>query len=406
MTTPMSRTGRSTAFVFALLLVAQGAAGCATTSGSSADAQAAPGPTPSAGHSSTFADYPVDENPRLAIRWRRNVGVDGLQKFQPREYAKPVLWRRSNRYDVITSTRAGHIAELRAGDGHLRWDAYLEEPVHAAPAVTRSRVFVGTIAGNLVALDRKSGDELWRISRSHGISSQPAVTDQAVLFVTNNDALVAVSPEDGSELWSFERSTPQEFTVKGAGSPVVRDGIVYCGFSDGSLVALDVASGRRIWLADLSGGEAEYADIIAPIVVREDKIFAASYASGVYALEPSSGDVLWSRSLENVSSMETAGLSMYVTLATGRVLALSSEDGSSLWGFQFEEYLPVEATQAGPFLFVSTGSGPLYLLSRSSGHPLMRWDPSSGFNTPAVFTENRGFVLSNRGFLYAFDVAW
>ena len=184
------------------------------------------------------------------------------------------------------------------------------------------------------------------------------------------------------------------------------NGRVYAGFSDGNLVCLNVGDGSEIWISDLSGGGTEFTDVISPIVLDDDRIFAGSYSAGVHALDRGSGQVIWTKSMDNVSSIEPAGQWLYVTQATGRVAALSKNRGAPQWGLQLRRHLPVEVTQAGPFLFVSMGNGPLYVISRATGHPLTRWAPTNGFNTKAVFHERRGFVLSNRGFLYGFSVAW
>ena len=390
---PTPRVYRLTALVL-LTGLAAGLVGCATQTVSSET------------NSPTFQDYPLDENPRIDVRWRKDVGLEGLQTYRPREQASPTLIPRTDRYDLGVGTGSGMVYILRAGDGQERWRRSLKHGIRAAPTVGAQRMYVGTAGGQIVALDRKTGETVWSVNRRFGIESKLALTPNLVLAATNGGTLVALSRGDGSVVWTYERSAPKEFTVQGTGAPVVADGRIYAGFSDGTLVSLNAEDGSEIWNTDLSGGGADFTDIISPIVLDDERIFAVSYSAGVHALDRASGQVTWTKSMDNVSSLEPAGQWLYVTQATGRVAALSKNRGTEQWGLKLQEDLPVEATQAGPFLFVSTGSGPLYVVSRATGHPLTKWGPSNGFNTKTVFNERHGFILSNRGYLYSFSVAW
>lgn len=383
---------------FAALVLVTGLAaalvGCATESVSSKT------------NSPTFQDYPLDENPRIRVNWRKNVGLEGLQTYRPREQASPTLIPRTDRYDLAVGTGSGMVYILRAGDGKERWRRSLDHGVRAAPAFDADHIYVATAGGQIAALDRKTGETVWSVNRRYGVESKLAVTKNFVYASTNGGTLLALNRTDGSVEWTYSRPTPQEFTVQGTGAPVAANGRVYAGFSDGSLVCLNGGDGSEIWNADLSGGGTDFTDVISPIVLDDDRIFAVSYSAGVHALDRGSGQVIWTKTMDNVSSLEPAGQWLYVTQATGRVAALSKNRGAEQWGLQLQENLPVEAAQAGPFLFVSTGNGPLYVISRATGHPLTKWAPSNGMNTQAVFHERSGFILSNRGYLYSFSVAW
>jgi len=197
------------------------------------------------------------------------------------------------------------------------------------------------------------------------------------------------------------RETGDELTVA-----VIAGETVYCGFADGTLAALDLASGDTRWTSDLTEGESDFTDIDEPVVVEDNRVYALSHGVGMFALDRRTGNPVWRTSLQNAASYVLHENSIYVAVATGRVLALDTEDGEGEWSFKLETYLPVELSPAGPYLLVSTSSGPLYVLDRETGYPFSTWKPSSGFNTPVVLTSHAGYLFSNRGYLYSFRLAY
>lgn len=355
---------------------------------------------------SAYRTEPAAEAPRIDVDWRRSVDDQQVGDYRPRQFASPTIVRGRDSRDLVVGTDAGRVYRLRAADGRVEWTHDVDGAVHAAPAASRRRVLVGTVSGALHAFDRASGEELWQRDYEYGLESPPALVDGDVYFTTNKGQLIAADGETGEERWTYSRSTPKEFTMKGSGTPRVADGTVYCGFADGKLVALDADSGDEQWVADAAGGEIDFGDVDAPVFIGDDRVFATSYGGGIGAFRRNGGSPVWNRNFENVSGVDRGGSTLYAAIATGRVVALDVEDGSSIWGFEFQNDLPVEVTVAGPYLFVATGSGPLYVLDRQTGYPLLRWRPSPGFNTAPVFSRRGGYVMTNKGYVYGFRLAY
>ena len=353
-----------------------------------------------------FATEPVAPSPRLEIRWRESVDTAVAWAYRDRQYAAPALLRTADRRELLVGTDSGWLYRYRASDAKMRWRRDLGGPIHATPAPTDDRIFVGTLHGTLYALDRKTGETDWKIENDREIESQPAVADGLVFYTTNAGRLVAADVTSGEVAWEYSRSTPKEFTIKGSGTPVVHGHTVYCGFADGVVAALDTRSGAQRWLADVTGGKTEYTDVDGPVFVRDDRVYVASYGSGVAALDRNTGSAVWSHPFENIAAAVMAERSIYITLATGRVVGLDAETGESKWGFRMANNLPVDISQAGSYLFVSTGNGPMYVLDRATGYPMLKWNPSSGVNAPVTFSETAGYMLSNKGYLYSFQVAY
>lgn len=356
--------------------------------------------------SAAYRTEPAAEAPRIDVDWRRGLDVQEVGDYRPRQFASPTLVRGRESRDLVVGTDDGTVFRLEAASGEIQWEKTVDGAVHASPAASSQRVVAGTVSGSVHAFDRGSGEEIWQQSYDYGVESPPTIADGIVYLTTNAGRMIALDASTGKEEWTYSRSTPKEFTIKGAGTPRVVDDTVYCGFADGKLVALNVDSGDERWVADAAGGEVEFADVDAPVFVGEDRVYATSYGGGIGAFRRKGGGPVWSRTFENVSGVDRGGSTLYAAIATGRVVALDVEDGSSVWGFEFQNDLPVEVTVAGPYLFVATGSGPLYVLDRQTGYPLLRWRPSPGFNTEPVFSRRGGYVMTNKGYVYGFRLAY
>jgi outer membrane protein assembly factor BamB len=355
--------------------------------------------------SATFSAEPIAPAPRLALEWRKGVDASGPE-YRPRQYADPVVARGTDRRDLYVGTDAGQVYCLRAGDGKTRWKRSFDEPIHAAPAVSDRQLVVATTFGTLVGLNRSDGSTAWRFDVESGIDTPPETGRGLAVVTTVAETVIAIDRQTGDKAWSYSRQKPQKFTVKGGGRPTIQNKTAYVGFSDGYLVALNMLSGEPRWTADLSADNKEYVDIVARPRVHGGRVYAVSYANGVYALDTNDGGIIWRRPFENVSDLELTSDTTYLTIATGRVVAVDTESGDTKWGFSMTDNLPVGLSQAGPYLFVSTSSGPLYVLDRQSGYPFERWRPSNGFGTSVAFSTNAGYALSNGGYLYRFRLAF
>ena len=353
----------------------------------------------------------VAAKPELKLIWRAHVSGMESFEFRPQEYAAPYFVLRSD--DVITGTSDGYVTRLRAGSGEIVWRKLLTStredgllPVHADPIVADGIIYVGTINGSILALDYNDGTILWEYRAEDAIESTLAIEEGRIFFTDTREILYALDAETGKLLWRFQRPTPEFFTIKGAGTPVVDGDAVYCGFADGTLVAVQIDTGEIIWTSDLTNEQVEFTDIDMPVIIGERTLYVGSYSGGVFGISRLDGTIQWRVDVASVAQVKRYDGMLYVASAQGRVVAIDGISHKPVWSFLFKEDSPVELVPHGPYVFVSTSSEPLMILDRQTGKPLSKWNPSTGFNTPVVFDGNRGFILSNGGYLYSFELAF
>lgn len=365
----------------------------------------------------SFKAKPLSKAPVLKFDWRKRVRPKVHWAYKTREYSDPVYV--DSRDDLIVANALGEVTRMRAGNGKVIWRKKLlgldkePMPVHANMVVTKDMVYVGTLNGTVHALKLSDGSSVWQYRAEDAVESTLVFSEGRLLFTDSREILYALDAETGKLLWRYQRPTPEFFTIKGGGVPVVDDGSVFCGFADGTLAALELDTGNLLWTVNLAGNETEFTDVDLAVILDGKQLYANSYAGGLYAINPVDGSVKWRAPVTFVSSKLFYQGVLYFTTAQGRVMALDVESKKFLWSFRFQKDTPVKLSRFGPYLFVSTSDGPLTVIDRASGMALSKWNPGYGFNTSVVFSptgslkeSQRGFVLSNGGYLYSFKVAF
>lgn len=381
------------------------ASGCAPAATSSQEASA-PQPVEKQG-------LGVIEEPRLHVIWREKATEIGEWAYLPQEYASPVFLPRYD--DLLVASSGGYLTRLRAGSGEIVWRQALHEDesysgkhlvIHADPVVVEDTIYIAALTGQVQARSLKDGSLLWSYTADNSVESVLVVEDDRLFFMDAGETLSALDATTGKLLWRYKRRSPEYFTIKGSGIPVIDGDAVYCGFSDGTLAALQIDTGEAIWTADLSNEKTEFTDVDTRPIVSGEVIYTSSYAGGVFAVSRLDGTVQWQIPIEGVTRMLKRGKDLLLSSATGRVINLDLTRRQANWSFRFKQDIPVEMADFGPYLFVSTTSGPLSIFDRQSGALLTNWNPSTGFNVPVVFEQRRGFLLSNAGYIYSFEVGY
>lgn len=364
-------------------------------------------PTERADAMSAFPREPLGED-RLSLRWKRALS-DRTEDIAPQEFATPVMWSDT----VYSGSSSGELVALRASTGAVRWRKKVGA-INSKPVVDGGLLYLGTEDGVLLCLDAQTGDERWRYVSRGPIAQPPLVSGSMVVGINEADQVFAVDSLTGAFKWQYKADTPEENTLRGHAG-VVGDGeLLFTGFSNGSIIALRRDNGSVAWIQSLKAEASGFFDVDATPVLLDETLYATSSSGGVYALDKTSGLVrwrarLWDASLPNASGnvggLTTDGTLLYVAVADLGIHALDLR-GNVVWRIGANRGgEPATPVVSGDLLLYALAKDGLFLAQRRSGAVVEYWDPGDGISaSPAVTSDGRMFVVSNRGILYAFDL--
>lgn len=358
----------------------------------------------------TFKAKPLASAPVLTFNWRTKLRSKTHWSYKQLEYSTPAHVDAYN--SLVVGTSDGDLIRMNSGNGKVLWRVKLLDrdgsvmPIHADVAVANNVVYVATLHGSVHAFKLSDGSSIWEYRAEDAVEGAVVFADGRLLFTDAREILHTLDATTGKLLWRYQRPTPEAFTIKGGGVPVVDSGSVFCGFADGTLAALQLDSGEVLWTVALGGDATEFMDVDLPVILDGTSLYATSYSGGIHAVNPVDGSIQWTAPISSVSSVIKKDDVLYAASAQGRVVALQTKDRQPIWSFKYKSQTPVHVRDKGPYLFVSTSSGPMSILDRTSGYPLSKWEPSGGFMAPVLFADDKGYAFSNGGYMYSFDVAY
>jgi len=323
----------------------------------------------------------------------------GTMEFVPREFATPAVDPASGR--VVVGTRDGFLRSVSI-EGRTKWALNTPSPFFAGVLIRDGVIYVPGGDGILRALKADTGALLWSYDCGEELVTVPVLAEGKVLVASQSATLYAVDAADGKWAWQYRRTPPAGFILRGARTPVVRDGVAYLGFSDGHAAALDVKTGGAIWDRVLSTGT-QFIDVSStPGFDAAGHLIVASYKDGLFALDPKTGDTVWQSSASGLAYLLVRG-SIIFAAGEDRISAYSSESGKPIWSIPLPDRAGQQPAFASGLLLVPTGKSLLFV-DPVSGRVLRRFDPGKGVTaTPGVYGPD-ALVLSNLGFVYGLHV--
>ncbi len=350
---------------------------------------------------------PLGED-RLSLHWKF-VTADRRTEVSPQEFAAPVVYADT----LYVGSATGTLFALRASNGAVRWRKQIGA-VASAPLLGGGVLYVGTMDGTLLALDAQTGVERWRYQSRGPIEQSPSATMDAVIFANEADQIVALDAITGKFKWQYKSETPEEYTLRGHAGVAIEGELAYTGFSNGTMVALRRDNGSLAWSTSLKGEADRFVDVDATPIIIGNTVFVASSSGGVYAIDKATGLVRWRlpfwdaampSSSGNVGGLASDGKLLYASVADLGTYAIDLA-GNVVWRVGGrgggEPAVPVVFAE---LLIYSLAKDGMFIALRRSGEIVEYFDPGDGISAPpAVTSDGRLFVMSNRGILYAFNL--
>ncbi len=202
-------------------------------------------------------------------------------------------------------------------------------------AFGEGKLFVTTGFGELIAIDPASGGIIWRQWLRAPVTGAPTVSGGIVYVVSRDNTAWAVGADDGLVRWEFPGSPSTAGVVGGAG-PAMADRLVVLPFPSGELVGALRQGGVKVWTASVVGKRVGRAygvasEITSDPVVAGGVTYVGNASGRMLALDTASGDTIWEVTDGAVSPVAVAGGSVFLVNDQGELVRLNAASGETIW---------------------------------------------------------------------------
>ena len=345
----------------------------------------------------------IDNEVRIDKVWSRGVGAS-----QEDLYSRlvPVL----SDGVVYAADPKGRVWAIDAASGDEIWKQDLDRSLSGGVGVGGGIVAVADLEGRIFSLSAESGTLNWRRKIGHEVLSAPASNGEVIVVQTLDGFLLGLDAADGRERWRYRADIPN-LTLRSATSPVMASSTVAAGFANGKVIALNPANGSLQWEARIAlpKGRSELermVDIAGSPVLKNDVVYITSYQGRAAALTRGTGRNLW---FYDVSSYQPPGVGdrhVYVTQTDDELKALEINTGQPAWSNVQMRYRDLTApAYANGYVAVGDAEGYLHVLSADDGRYLGRRKvDGDGLKIPLLSDGRLIYVLDNDGDLTAFEI--
>ncbi len=278
------------------------------------------------------------------------------------------------------------------------------------------KLFVSSGFGFVAALNAETGEELWRFEAGAPVRTPPTAYRGSVYFVTNTNEMIALSQDKGERQWNFQ-SFEEAARILSAASPAAAGDLIVAPFSSGEVVAFLAGSGRPVWNDTLARNTQITAlsalnDIAGSPVIDRGLVYAVSHAGRLVAIDIRSGQRAWEAPIASLQMPWVAGDYIFVVSIDGQLVCLSRADGAIVWVSQLKRYDNEKKKKgriawsgpvlAGEFLILVSSDGRLIKVSPQDGSLVDSKTIDEGSVVSPIVADERIFVLTQNGKLYAF----
>ena len=344
----------------------------------------------------------------FTVAWRRDIGAGSSRAYQ---VMAPVV---ADNGRVFVLDAESTVSAVDAGSGQVAWrtDIKPDEPsggggffgfggdaggggFGGGVAVGGGKVFVASGYRVVTALDQATGAVLWTTPVDVPIHGAPTVSGSRVFVVDVENQIAAFDVNTGQQDWSY-RGIPEPARILRASSPAVTGDTVIAPFSSGELVALRASTGQSLWNQVLSrtsrtSALSEIRDIAGRPVISRGVVYAVSHSGQMAAIDVRTGQPKWELPIAGVNAPLPVGDVVYIVSKNGELTVINRESGQVYWTRDLNEG---RARKEGGFLgffdrvVTPEWSGPLLASNRlllvNSDGELVALDPKTGAQTATL----------------------
>lgn len=380
---------------------------------------------PSPGGNAENAVEHVIAGADFTIAWRRNIGAGSART---RQVMSPAVAENGR----IFALDAEHtVSALDAQSGSVVWRASVKPEGRESGgfgggvALGGGKVFVSSGYRTMTAFDQTSGAMLWQTAVDVPIHGAPTVAGSRVYVVDLDNQILAFDVNTGSVEWSY-RGIIEPARIMRASSPAITGDTVIAPMSSGEVFAFRAATGQPVWQEELSrttrtSALSEIRDIAGRPVISRGFVYAVSHSGVLASMDIRTGQPRWQVPVAAVNAPLPVGDVVYIVSKSGELSVLNRETGQVYWtkdlnvgrvrqegGFLGFFDRTVRPTWSGPLLasnrlVLTNSDGELVGLNPKTGEvisTLRLGAPSyvapTAFNGAILVVTDRGEVISVR----------
>jgi outer membrane protein assembly factor BamB len=273
--------------------------------------------------------------PDFTVAWKRDIGAGS---GNTREVMAPVV---ADNGRVFVLDGESTVTAVDAATGATAWRVNVHPPGRerggfgGGVAVGGGKVFVASGYRTMTALDQTTGAVLWTSPVEVPIHGAPTVAGSRVYVIDVENQLYAFNVETGLQDWSY-RGIPEPARTMRASSPAVTGDTVIAPFSSGEVVALRAPTGQSVWQQVLSrtsrtSALSEIRDIAGRPVVSRGMVYAVSHSGVLSAMDVRSGVPKWTLPIGGVNAPLPVGEVVYVVSTAGELTVVNRDSGLVYW---------------------------------------------------------------------------
>jgi len=335
-------------------------------------------------------------NAQPTVVWSSNHGAGDLKNEGKLRLAV-------TREAIISADGKGHIFAQDRNSGALKWQVDTKATLSAGPAVIQETILVGTRDGHLKAYRAHDGQFLWQTQLNGEVLASPKGYNGMIYVKTQEGTITALQLADGKIAWRYSLHMPP-IVLRQSSSPIITPAHVLVGFPNGRLVALHRQNGMVDWERDISvpKGRSDIqrmSDISADPVVINNTAYVVSYQGRLVALSEQDGQSVWEQDMSSYSGLDILGRELFVADAKGEVWAMDRTSGKVMWKQSSLQGRRLSKPVAfGNTVVIGDEDGFLHLLSQTDGSYINRISiDKKGVEAPPVLMDNKLYVLSRGG---------
>ncbi len=294
----------------------------------------------------------------------------------------------------------GKLAAIDATSGKTLWskssrthgwfgwgDKKRKDAMYAGgPVVSGDLLAVGTLDGHVYGVNAKDGSPRWEAELDTQVLASPVIVGDDVVVRGSNGRIYSLDAATGERRWVYDEGTVPLLSVRGNGSLLIANGVVFFGSDDGQLVALRLDNGNKLWEQRLASGEGRtevdrLSDADGDVLLDGNTLYAAAYHGNLVAVDGPSGRPLWSRPFSTYTSLAIKYNSIFGVDDESQVWAFDKSGGADMWknaslrhrwltGPDVQGNYVVVGDAEGYVHWLQTGDGALAARERLSKHAI------------------------------------